>query len=108
MSGEEIKSMRLTPRKWKRNGWIAVCKRHFNDYYNEERDGYDDAESDLKCDHKDCSNEAVYEIFPNLCEVLSESNPCIEIETGEDKYNIVLTDNFIDDLRKLEECEEEE
>lgn len=107
MPTKENKKAGLKPEEWDRSGWIATCDEHLDDFYDEERDGYAPAAEEaeeLYCDMKGCDRLAKYEIFGDLKKSIQEAEVEIEVERGDD-MNIVMTDNFLDSLREIEEEE---
>ncbi len=70
----------LTPDKWDREGWLALCEDHLPLYYSECTDVYSYEEEIvvdgdiLVCDHSNCEEVAAYELYPNLLNVLQNIN----------------------------------
>lgn len=52
--------------------WHALCRKHFKQLLNKETDGWCRERDIGGCCYEDCDEQAEYELYPNLVELLEK------------------------------------
>lgn len=93
----------ITPEEWDREGWLALCGDHLDNFLDEEKDGYGDIfeeEPPLKCDFKGCNREADFELYPGIMETVEK------VKEKETEEYVPLEEEFKAIDREINEVEE--
>lgn len=63
----------ITPEQWERDGFVCTCEIHLEAFQQEDDVVSDDCPCDDPCMMDGCTDEAVYEIYPDMKSDLKEA-----------------------------------